>query len=571
MNPLNEKQFSRLQTSIDWSLNQLKFPRKKRVEVVKQFMGSHYAEGGAEKKVPVPFLALAVMIYIRQLVPNAPRALFTALTEQLKPIAATFELALNKIPEEIKLARTMRKMVAEALFSPWGVVKCGLHTIGTALGHDYGESFVDLVTFDDYFIDMSAKNPDEIDYEGNDYWLDYDEVMESKEINKGSRLWLKPDERTYIGPNGEDRADAATTRSTAETFKDKIWARDVWLPDEKLLITYGITSKKIMFERELKGPPRGPYHKLSFIDVPGEHMGLPPASLWRDLHELANALFRKLGNQADGQKSVLGFDGSDDEGVENFKNARDGDGIKWNGRKPERLEAGGVNRETLAFQMQCRELFSYFAGNLDSLGGLAPLTETVGQDRLIAEAATAQLRDMADNVTEVSRDIFYSLAYYEWHDPIKRRRVDKPIPGTDATIPINFGPELKVGNFDLYDLAIDVYSRSDDTPSTKLQKLGLIVKEYIIPLAPFIQQTGVIQVENIFKLLAKFANFPEVNELIAFVDNIAAPEESGGGMPAHTTREYIRKGGAGQSRQGASAAMQQILMGGNVQDAELPG
>lgn len=568
---LSSKKFERLERSIDWSQKQLVFPRKKRMEAVKQFMGSHYAENGSEKIVPVPFLALAVMVYLRQLVPNSPRAMFTADSDRLRPVASTFELAINKIPEEIKLSRTLRKMVAEAMFSPWGVVKCGLHTVGKALGHEYGEPFVDLVTFEDYFVDMSAKNPDEIDYEGNDYWIDYESLMESKEIVSGTRDKLSPDDRTYVGPNGEDRADSSTTDSTAETYKDKLWARDVWLPDENLLVTYGITSKKVIFERELKGPPRGPYHKLSFIDVPSESMALPLVSLWRDLHELANALFRKLGNQADSQKTVLGFDGDNEENVNNFQNARDGDGISWTGRKPEQLTAGGIDRNTLAFQLQCRELFSYFANNLDSLGGLAASTETIGQDRLISEASTAQLKDMAESVTDVSQGIFTALAYYEWHDPVKRRRLEKPIPGTDMAIPIEFGPEMKIGSFDLYDLKIDVYSMQDDSPGTKLQKLDLFVNKFVLPLGELATQTGgVIQVEKIFSLASKYMNFPEAEEIVVFVDNIAQPGSEGGGgaKPAHTTREYVRRGSPGQTRQGGSEATQQILLGGEDRGGE---
>lgn len=570
---MRKEKFDRLHRSINWSQKQLEYPRSERLKVVKQFVGSHFSEAGAERRVPVPFMALAVMIYVRQLAPNAPRALFTTYVDHERPAAATMELALNQIAKEIELGRTLRRMVAEALFSPWGVVKCGLATAGTAMGHAYGESFVDLVTFDDYFLDMSAKSEDQIDYEGNDYWLDYEALMDSGEMDRGTRKTIKPDDRSYIGVNGEDRVDSIVTNSTAETYRDKVWCRDVWLRDEQLLLTYGITSQKIIKEVKLDGPPHGPYHRLNFIEVVGEILGLPPTSLWRDLHELANALFRKLGRQADGQKDVMGFE--DDESANAFKNAMDGHGIKWHGRKPERLAAGGVNRETLAFQMQCRELFSYFAGNLDTLGGLAPVTETVGGSELISNAASAQIRDMANSVFDAAKGIYSDLAYYEWNDPIKRRRLEKQIPGTDIKIATELGPEHKRGSLDIFKLDIDVYSMQDDSAATKLQKLGLVLKEYVLPLAELIERTGgVIQTDKIFELVAKYSNFPELNDLVVFVDNLMQPQQGGGGksgMPAHTTREYIRRGAPGQSRQGASAATQQMLLGGNVQDAEVPG
>lgn len=569
---LNDKQFNRLDEAIVWSQRQLEFPRKKRIEAVKLFLGSHYAEDASEKRIPVPYLALAVIVTVRQLVARAPRAMFTSIYQNLRPVAATMQLAINKIPDEIKLATTLRRMVTEAMFSPWGVVKVGLHTVGKALGHEYGESFVDLVTFDDFFIDMSAKSEDMIDFEGNDYWLDYDELMEYKELDKESRRFIKPDEMTYIGPNGEDRADAITTGSTAKTFKDKIKVRDVFLPDENIVLTYAVTSKRRINIVDLDGPPRGPYHKLSFIDVPSEVMALPPVAMWRDLHELANSLFRKLGRQADGQKTVLGFDGSDDQGVSDFKAALDGDGIKYTGREPKELKAGGVNRETLAFEMHCRDLFSYFAGNLDTLGGLAPVTETVGQDRMLSDAVSAQTKNMADKVVDVEKGVYTALAYYEWHDPIKRRKLEKPIPGTDMTIEVEFGREHKVGEFSMYDLSIDVFSAQDDSPSVKLQKLGLIVDQYIIKLDPLIQRGGgTVDVKKIFEKVAEYAAFPEVTEFVVWADVSSNVPEGEAGMPQHTTREYVRRGEPGQTRQGASAAAQQILLGGGVQNAELPG
>lgn len=568
---MNEVRFGRLTKSIEWSKRQLEYPQSERLKAVRQFVGSHHVCGGAKKPVPVPFLSLAVMVFLRRLMPQAPLCMMSTDEEWLRPVAAAHEIAVNKIPNEIDLTQTLRRQVVEAMFSPWGVVKHGLYSAGSVLGHSYGKSFVDLVTFDDYFIDMSAKKIDEIDYEGNDYWVDYEELMDSKDFISGSKDKLKPDERTYIGPAGEQRADSISTNSTAETFKDKIWVRDVWLPDEKVMLTYGITSKSLFREREIDAPIRGPYTKLSFIEVVGEILNLPPVALWRDLHDLANALFRKLGNQADGQKTVLGFDGSDDESVEAFKNASDGAGIKYNGRKPEKLEAGGVNRETLAFQMQCRDLFSYFAGNIDSLGGLAAQTETVGQDRLIAESANSQIKDMADRVIVACKEVYTALAFYEWNDPIKRRKLEKEIPGTGMSIRIDYGPEQKLGRWEDYSVGVDVYSLQDKSPETQLQKLLMVVKEYVFPYAAVIQQNGgVIQIERIYELIAKYANLPELSEIIVFADGVAQQSAEAQGMPQHTTREYVRRGAPGQTKSGASAAMQQILMGGGVQEAENP-
>jgi hypothetical protein len=568
---------TRLRKSIEWSTKELRVPRQMRVDAVRLFMGFHYSEDGSEKRAPVNMLALAVMIYVRLLAARAPRAMFSTRVTELKPTAANMELAINMIPEEIKLGATFQRMVLEALFSPWGVVKCGLHTVGQALGHDVGEPFVDNVTMDDHFIDMNARHMDQIDYEGNDYWLDYEDVMESNWADKKSLIGLQPDDYTTRGTYGEDRAESTPGGESSETFADKLWVRDVWLPNESLLVSLHIKTDKIFKVVEWDGPGRGPYYKLGFTDVPGNLLPLPPVGLWRDLHELGNSLFRKLGNQADGQKSVMIFPGGSNEGAENFKRAKDQDGITYPaGKKPDVISTTGIDQKTLAFFMQVQQLSSYVAGNLDSLGGLAPQTSTVGQDKLISDAAGAQLRGMSAATIDVARDVFKALAYYEWNDPLKRRTLEKPIPESGGmTINVDFTRKSKKGKFDSYNLDIDVHSLQDDSPSLRLQKLMTFVERLVLPLAPLIQQVGgSIDVQAILQQAAKYADMPDASELVTFMDQPpvagAGQASEPAGKPANTTRQYDRVSSAGQTPGGASANMQQILMAGNQGGGQPP-
>jgi len=569
MNPLSDKQFTRLRTAIDWSNRQFDFPRRKRISAIKQLVGSHYSDGGADKRVPVNFIKLATGIYIHLLAPHAPRVMIGTKIPELKPTASNLELRINQIPDEIGMTAAFRRLVTEALFS-FGIGKVGLHSVGEILGHSYGKPFFDVITIDDYFCDMAAKTRDAIQYEGNDYWLDYDAVMESKWFPQNVRNLLKPDEYTVIGEHGEDRAEAIQADESPQLFKDKVWLRDVWLPSEKLMVTYGVKSERVMKVVEWEGPAKGPYPILGFNDVPGNLLPLPPVSLWRDLHELGNALFRKLSVQADSQKSVQAFAGGNDDSAEDFRKAKDGDGIKYSGSPPVTLKAGGIDQTTLAFYLQTRDLSSYFAGNLDSLGGLAPITQTVGQDKLLSEAASVQLKDMSSKTIDVMRDVFNSIAWYEWHDPVLSRTLEKPIPGTNLKINVPWGKDDRKGKIDLYDLQIDVYSLQDNSPSTKLQKLGLLVQQYVLPLAPLIaQQGGTVDVQAILRMAAKYSDFPELGEIVIFTDNPnVAEEKEPPGMPQQTTRTYERVNRPGATERGKSQILQQAMLGGKPQDSE---
>ena len=567
-NPLNMVQFRRLRQSIEWSEKQLEFPRRKRIEGIKQFVGTHYFDGGAEKRVPAPFLKLAVTILVRMLAPRVPRVMIDTKEAGYEPVAANLELAVNQIPAEIGLQDTMRRLVTEALFSS-GWLKIGLHKVGEVLGHDYGESFVDLVTLDDLVLDMGAKHFDQIQYIGNDYWLNLEDVMENDWFPKKWKNGLTHDEYTTIGEGGEERAEGISQGSTPELFRRKVFLRDVWLPREKAVVTYAPRKERRLNVVDWAGPETGPYLKLGFEDVPGNVLPLPPIAAWRDLHELSNVLFRKLGDQADAQKTVVGFHG-DDEAAQNFRNAKDGEGITLVGQEPTNMKVGGVEQPTLAFFLQCRDLYSYFAYNMDSLGGLAPQAETLGQDKLIAEASNAQIRSMADQVVDLSKEVFRSLAFYEWHDPIRRRQLRKTVPGTNLSIVVPWDRSSRVGSFGIYDLDIDVFSLQDDSPATKLQKLRLILAEFIMPFMPAVEQAGgMLDVQEIFALIAKYADFDELNRLIVWADQ--AMGGGGGekpGMPANTTRTYERVNRPGATDRGKSQILQQALLGGRPQESE---
>lgn len=566
---LGEK-FKRLDKAIEWSQRQLEFPRRKRVEAVKYLVGYHYNENGTPRKEPINLIKLAVQIYVQALAARAPRVLISTSIPELKSTAANLELAVNRIPSEIMLGETLRRFVMEALFS-MGIVKVGLYTVGKKLGHNYGQPFVDIVTLDDYIVDMSAKTWDQIQFEGNDFWLTH---KQTQKLGWGDKLTPGDDEETTIGERGEQRAEGIVTSGTSvESYKRRIWLRDIWLPHDGLLVTYSVRSKKILNITEWDGPQYGPYSKLGFTDVPGNLLPLSPVAVWRDLHELANVLFRKLGTGADDYKACLGFGGDDQEAVQNFKKAKHGDGIRYSGPDPRKLEAGGVDAKTLAFFMQCRDLSSYFAGNLDALGGLGPMAETLGQDKLLSEAAGAQLRDMQGKTIATVREVFRALAWYEWHDPLKTRTLAKPVPGLPGmTIPVMWTRESRQGSFNEYDLAIDVYSLIDDSPSLKLQRLGIIMQQYVLPLLPAIQeQGGNVDVQAILNLVAKYADFDELKDIVTF----ASPEESAMGQrrqsargPSETTRRYERVSRPGATPHGKSDAMQRMLLGEKLQEGE---
>jgi hypothetical protein len=563
--------FKRLRTSVEWSIRELEFPRNKRHRLIQQYVGSHYAEGGAERRVPTNMLELAVTIYLRNLAANAPRVMVTTPVDHLKPYAMRMALALNQLPGEIHLARSIRRAVLEALFGI-GVAKVGLcESAREVNGMNVGDPFVDVVSLDDYFVDMTAKSRDAIQYEGNDYWLDVDAA---RDMFDGDSSKIEPDDHTVHGDQGERRAEQVGTQEGGDPFKDRVWLRDVWLPDSGELLTYGVKSHKVFRTVPFDGPEGSPFHVLSYGEVPGNLMPLPPATLWLDLHELGNTLFRKLARQAEAKKRVAAFPGGNDASVEALKKAMDGEGIRYNGAKPEMLDVGGIDQPTLAFYLQTRDLFSYFAGNLDALGGLGPMTDTVGQDQLLSQAASSRMASMKSDTLDFTRGIWKSLAWYEWTDPLRSRQIEITAEGTDIVLTREWSEETREGNFLDFNLDVDPYSMEDDSPALKLQKVSQALERFVFPMLPILQQQGAqIDVRRLLELVAKLADVDELRELVVFGEPIQGEPQQGGDpsasfKPAHTTRTYERVNRPGATRHGKDDVMSRLLMGGGVQQSE---
>jgi len=567
---LPEADFTKLKEAIEWSQKRLERPRANRIAAVRQYVGSHYHEDGSDRNIPLPLLKMAVSIYTRQLAPKSPRVMMTSKYPEYRATAASHEAAVNKIPGEINLTQTFRRIMMEALFS-MGIAKCGLSTSRIIMEEEYGEPFVDNVPLSNFFVDLSVDDARRCQFMGNDKEFSYEELQDGTWLSTKAKKDLQKDDSDVVDSNGQVKAKTIIGGGAPVMFKERVTLRDVWLPDERLMVTYQVSNGKQLHVSAWDDDPESPYTILGFDWVPGNVLPLAPAASLYDLHELANALFRKMGKGADSQKAVLGFGGDDDESVNSFRDAADGQGILYAGTPPQLLRAGGIDPQTLAFELQVKELFSYFAGNLDSIGGLAPMTDTVGQDKLLQQAANASLRDMGDAAAIFYKKIFETLSYYEYSDPVKERTIEKKIPGMTSGVQSKFGPRDKEKvPYDDLDLDIDLYSLADESPQVKYQKLRMFVREDLPELAPLIEaQGGSIDIAAIISLMSKYADMPEIAEIVQFVENVNVADRAGGqGGGGSKTTESVRRNVPGTPSQAGRAQIMTQALAGMAQPSE---
>ncbi|MBQ6327819.1 MAG: hypothetical protein IJI35_02280 [Kiritimatiellae bacterium] len=564
---------SKLHECIEWSKLKLETPCENRVNAVKQFVGIHYSDNGSEKRVPVNFLELAIAIYVRLLATRAPRCQIKPKVLSMTPFAASLEEVVNQIPGEIGLDKTMRRAVLEAMFSI-GIVKVGIGATNenAKIGD---EPFVTLVQLDDYFVDMSARSWEEVQYEGNEYWMDRRQIHDFYGVD------LDADEDAAVSTTGVSQAKSVSVDETPKTWSDRVQLRDVYLVREGRMVTYAVSSQRLLRDVPWDGPEGTPYIKLWFSEVPGNLMPLAPIAVWTALHELGNALFRKLAKQADAKKTVMAFQGGSDEQIQRLRDAVDGEGIRYDAGKPEEITVGGIDNATLAFVIQLKDLYSMFAGNLDALGGLSPQAETATQEKLISEASSSRVQEMIDRTVDFAKAIFRRLAWYAWTDPVRQRHISLTVDEkTRLTVEREWTPETRDGDFLDYNIDIDVFSMQDDTPQAKVQKLLTVLERVVFPMLQNLQeQGGYIDTKAVLEYVGKHTNMPELAAFVKFMDgavNPGMPAAAGESTPEYVStkspfsrRVYERVNRPGATRQGRDAALMQTLLGGKPQQAEM--
>jgi hypothetical protein len=556
---------SRLVTAFDHSRRKLQTFRERRLGMIRQFVGGAWSDGGAPDRVPVNFLEMALNIYRRQVAARAPRVMVRSKDGDNISFADDLEIALNIAIEDIKFDETMRRWVLEAMFG-MGVLKVGLAPSDQreimGFTHDPGQPFADVVDFEDFVFDITAKRWDQVQFCGNRYALPLEAVQDLKMFPKKD---LSKYERRTTNEQGDQKISNMVDDGGSygeESYMDLVELWDIWLPYEGVVATFqtdpngGLEDREPLRVVEWDGPEGGPYHLLSFGDVPGQIMPLPPAALMIDLHELGNRVFRKLARQADRQKTITLVASANQDDGRRITNANDGDAVAVD--RPEAtkdVRYGGVDQAGLAFFQQLRQLTSYFGGNLETLGGLNNATNTASQEQLVKSQATMRIADMQERATAASTDVIKAIAFYMWNDPIRAYRIPKKIPNSDMTIMAEMKPEKRNGEFPDYAIEIVPFSMQSRTPSERLQSAMQVMQTYIVPMSALLQQRGLVpNIEAFLKMSAELSGTPEIMDLVMKVppqELMQGPPAPGGGAggagPANTTRNYVRSDRGGDS------------------------
>jgi hypothetical protein len=373
-----------------------------------------------------------------------------------------------------------------------------------------------------------------------------------------------------IDEEGEPRTRAVSVGESGEPeeYRERVELLELWLPDDGAVLTVPWQGpfRPVKPIVEWDGPVSGPYRRLCYWTVPGQTMPLSPVSNLYDLHELANHMMNKAARQAERQKTIVVVGpGAENDGTR-IVTAKDGQVLRVdNPELSQEIKFGGAEQVTLAMALTAKDMFSYQAGNLETLGGLGPQAPTATQERMLAQSSSLRISAMQNKVIEFTTCCLRDLAWYIYTDPFREYQVQHQIPGTDLRAPVSFGPEDRGADFFNFNFEILPYSMQYKTPQERLGQIMQIVTQVLLPM-------GVpLNAPELLKLIGRYGDLPELEDVIDMQGDLTgeAAQDERGRRPnvTHRTNERISRPGA--TNQGRDRALAETLLGRQAQPAEL--
>lgn len=577
----NPEKRSRLLKAIRASRSALEPFRRVRKELIKDYVGSWYAESGAENKTLVNLINQTARIYTIALAANNPKVLVSTSRMDMLPFARRFETNLTKLIGDMSLDKTFRSIVLDAFFCiGCGVVMMrdtdtrfhGMLESEEDVWLDPGEPWFNRVSIDDLILDMPAREISKMRYCGHRYRADYEKVMDEPGYSKKAKNKLRPTSREHNDSTGAVR-DIGSDWSGArdDDLKDMVWLMDVWIAENNSIVTMACDQEDLepLIERQWIGSQAGPYKFLSLGDTPDNIIPTSPAMNLKGMHDLQNRLHRRMEDDSDAHRVVNVYPPGMEDDAERLRTAeRNG---WYRGRSPEQIkqfESGGVDQRDMALATFLQSEYDRFAGNLQAMGGLGQQASTLGQEELIHGNVSKNVADMRMAVVSFASDCILDLGRLMWEDQTLEIKTSMAVGNTGITVSSDWTPDYREGQFEDYDFRIEPYSMVFKTPEQKLQELFQVLRE-IAPLWPMFQASGAsIDAEAIVDEIARLKNRPEFKRFITF----AAPSEILGGdentirQAPYTTRETIRRNvSSGGTEAARNNALIQTLMGGAPQ------
>jgi hypothetical protein len=570
MDPMTDDAIQQLWAEVEDSRKELQVFRDRMEDSVKEACGANYGKGGTDSARLMNLLHLFLTIYSHQVAAKDPSVMVTTKYRPYRSTARKLQIDLNLMIQELELGSILRTAATHALHG-MGIVKLGLRGSGTYSdeygGFEYGEPFVSNVSLSDWVHDTKAHTCRQFRFMGNRYRVDFEWAKECGLYKEeGLRdLERQGDEGLFERDQGV-RGITRWSNDRPEEYRQHVELVDLFLPYERKIVTLpfhrdGRSKLRFLREDEFTGPPHGPYHLLIYDEVPDQIMGLAPVAHMLDMHVLLNDLLLKMRDDAMTRKNVNTYTDAEDGG--RLKNARNGEWVRVNpGNTVGMHQSGGVDPQTMGFVVALRDWFSWLGGNLDSMGGLSPQAETLGQEQMIAKSSMAMIKDLQDRTEKFAARILQDLAWYRFEDDIRVRDLEISAEGTQGRYSVvrQFGRDDIKGDRVDYLFDIQPFSMRSLSPAERAASIEQMMASIVMPMI----QMGILPAQGtqvdgqaLIRILAEHRGVAnEIDEILVKSEPVEMPEtpDQQGPAPGKPNGKYERISRSGTTRSGQDRA-----------------
>ncbi|KKL78881.1 hypothetical protein LCGC14_2020400, partial [marine sediment metagenome] len=389
-----------------------------------------------------------------------------------------------------------------------GIAKTGISASGELLQYgdqniDPGQIYTKLVSIDDFVFDPVCTDL-------------YESALLGDRIRVPRQIMLDTDGydhdlvmRLPKSKYGDHRkAEEISKRDAAQlemiNLQDYVDVVEVWIPEAQAIATvpdpYQTTFDEYIRLTDYYGPKEGPYTFLSFTPpVPKNPLPVAPVSLLYDIHIMANRMFKKIMDQADRQKDILGYHPSVADEAEDIRTAEDGDSIAMTDPKMAQVFSyGGQSRNNEVMLQEMQMWYNYMAGNPDQMAGNMTAgtkggKETATRSNILQGNASITTDDAKHIIYTQTAEVGKKEAWYLHTDPLINMPLTKRV-SRDEQIQLSLTPEQRQG--DVLDFIFKIKAKSmtrlnPEVKSKRVMEFGTNLLPAVINAAMIAAQAGI--------------------------------------------------------------------------------
>ena len=439
---------------------------KARAMFIKEYVGHYYHKPeGMTGDYPINLIFLAIAARVPNLVMKEGMNKITTSLLGQKDFAELLGLALDKSQKQRKLKRLLRAALVD-MHVGFAIAKTSIAASGLLIpagddiNVDPGQLYTELISLDDFTFDPTTNYYDfsKSGFFGHNIRVPRQHLLDLDGWNEKLVMELPSADSMGGQSNRAEKLTKQTHTTKMSKIQDDVNVVELWFPEADV-ITYIPNPFQASFDDFLKiqdyyGPAEGPYTFGSLTPpVPDNPLPIIPVSVWRDLNDIANRIFKKFMTQADRQKDVLLYPPEYADIAQGIVDAYDGESLQCpDPSKVNLVSFGGQNPNNERMVGELRMWFNYIAGNPDQMAGVASsaVTGKATEVQILQANASVTTEDMRDSTAEFQAGISKKEAWYMINDPFINIPLSKRTIGGQE-IQVRLTPEQKYSDwFELY-------------------------------------------------------------------------------------------------------------------------